>query len=72
MDVFFPGSIISVYIDSVGNFYIESETDNLTYLNIFDENGEQMANVSYNGFIIYYGMHDIFIYDDDNGKYYRF
>lgn len=71
-DVFFPGSITSVYIDRVGNIYIESENGNLTYLSIFDEGGEQMANVSYYGFIVYYGAHDIFIYDDDNGKYYRF
>lgn len=72
MNLFFPGAIISVYIDKLGNFYVESESGNTTYLNIFDENGDQMANVSYHGYIVYYGLNDIFLYDNENQQYYRF
>ena len=51
----FPGTIVSLYIDIFGVTFVESKINSTTYLNIFNNNGDQFANISYNGLILSYG-----------------
>lgn len=53
------------------DIYVESKLGEVNYLNIFESGGTQIANITYNGFVVYYGFKDIFIYNDETGQYFR-
>ena len=62
---------MSVFVNDRSDVYVESHEKGVNYLNIFESGGTQIANISYSGFVIFYGLKDIFIYDDSIGQYYR-
>lgn len=70
-DVNFPGEIVSVFISTHENIFVESADGSLNYLCIFDNSGGLIENISYAGTIVYYGSKDVFIYNEPTDQLYQ-
>lgn len=67
----FPGEIVSLFISTHENIFVESTDGSLNYLCIFDNSGALIENISYVGTIIYYGSKDVFIYNQPTDQLYQ-
>lgn len=52
-----------MFVSEYENIYIESEYEELNYLNVFDSSGELVWNITYSGTIVYYSNKGVYIYD---------
>ena len=60
----FPGDVVSVFVSDHENIFVESiDSQNMSYLCVFDNEGLLYWNVSYTGSILYYSSKGVFIYD---------
>ena len=63
-NVNFPGDVVSVFVSDHENIIVESiDSQNMSYLCVFDNEGLLYWNVSYTGSILYYSSKGVFIYD---------